>query len=913
MDRASSGAAPNEVERTRLLSRLPDAPGFVVHLRAPYGFGKTWLARAHLRRLATAGWRVLEASVAGRRVGAALATALGLPRAAPAAGLRDALWSAKTALLLDDLSAEDERDQLLDKLLHEPAGVLLLASRGPLAPPELARLGAEGRLLALGAGDLAFDAREAAALFRGDEKRAAAALETCGGWPLLLANAAATGGAPAATSVAAAAEAALDREAWEALLLLAAVPDVRVDALGEGGERLLASALAHGDSGGVRPIRALAAACLASRRKQALQVVARRGGGLSARQLATAYEKLGDLEALARVLDETEAPLEREDPQAVLRWHGLLGEAGTGQARARRLVLVGNALAAVGRAREAGAMLEALASDATLPPDLRLRALGDAIYALAGEPDCHALARELLEGSGPLAASASAERRGHFLSTASVLDFRAGRPAAAKRLVERALRELPAGNRLRFAPLINLAILDWNLEGDIESRMRLQESGLEICRTHYPDHVVGVCRDLAQLSLYLGRSEQARAHLDEARRFGASRPLLLLDVEAMAAALDLDLPRLRELAATAAGCGDASVADAVAWRYLSALGRSEGAERVVAAAAGLEPLGPFATVALALARAAVGEPAAARELLERVRSEDDEREFRLEWAAASYRLTGAEAELDRLLGLTKSAAAVLPALIPLASLPHHRPELARHYPLREVVRSGWREAVEARAAELPPLEVAYLGGTSVSLLGQPVEVTGRPRDLLALLLLRLSRRELGAALWPEADPGKVRNNLAVQYNLLRRVLDPWGVRRYLPDAALEHTGADVWRLEEALRARDADLAQSLYRGPFAPLVDVPAAAEARTRLERAVVDLLVERARGAETERAVGYLRKVMELDELNEPALQLLLELLTRTGRASEAELHYRRFATDLRRELGVEPLAATRAALGR
>ncbi len=927
MNRAPASAAPPEVERIRLLSRLPDAPGFVVHLRAPYGFGKTWLARAHLRRMAADGWRALDVAVDGRGLGSALAAALGLPgRTAPAA-LCDALWETRdslwetggahretgTVLFLDDLGAADERDPVLERVLKEPRGAVLLASRGRFVPPQFARLGAEGRLLTLDATDLAFDAVEATVLFGGAAAPAAAALERYGGWPLLLANSASSGAGPDAALMTAAAENALERSAWEALLLLAAVPDAGEGLLGVGGAELLASGLASADPRGVQPIRMLTTACLSARRTEALEVVARCRGRLSAMQLALAYERLGDPTELARVIDEADAPLAREDPRAVLRWYGLIGDAEGGVARARRRMLVGNALAAVGRASEGGYMLEALAAETALPADLRLQALGDAIYLLAGEPAHHAKARELLEASTDLAASASAERRGLFFSTASVLDFRTGDPAAAKRLVERALRELPPDNPLRFGPLINLAILSWNLEGDLEGRIRLQESCLELCRAHYPDHVVGVCRDLAHLSLYLGRTERARAYLAEARRFGASRPLFLLDVEAMSAALEGDLARLRELATAAGGCGDPGMADAVTWRYLTALRHAAGMARVVEAEQSLRPLGPFGTVALALALLDAGEPAAAEELLEGVRPEEDEREFRLEWSAARYRVTRDEAELDHLIGLTMSGAAILPALLPLGSLPRHRPELARPYPLADVLRSGWRQAAEARADEVPPLEVEYLGRTVVTVLGEAVEVVGRPRDVLAMLLLRVGRREIGATLWPESDRTKVRNNLSVQYSLLRRVLEPWGTRRYLPEDALEHTGADVWRLEQALRARDADAALTLYRGPFAPLVDVPAVVDARTRLERAMVDLLVERAATAHADRAVHYLRRALEIDPLDEGAVQALLGRLVAAGRAGEAEQRYRRFEADLRRELGTEPRAETRAVLAR
>ena len=56
---------------------------------------------------------------------------------------------------------------------------------------------------------------------------------------------------------------------------------------------------------------------------------------------------------------------------------------------------------------------------------------------------------------------------------------------------------------------------------------------------------------------------------------------------------------------------------------------------------------------------------------------------------------------------------MLPGLVPLERLPRARPDLARHYPLGEVLKSGWKAAIERRLGEVPPLEVALLGGCKV--------------------------------------------------------------------------------------------------------------------------------------------------------------------------------------------------------
>src|SRR5690606_33357490 len=136
-------------------------------------------------------------------------------------------------------------------------------------------------------------------------------------------------------------------------------------------------------------------------------------------------------------------------------------------------------------------------------------------------------------------------------------------------------------------------VLDWNLSGDIEGRIRLQHEGLEICRAEYPDHVVGVCRDLAQLCLYLGREAEARAYLAEATRYGAARPVLALEVEAMLAQLDDDLNTLSEVATRAAALSDVAVIDAITSRHVEALTRHGQARRALSLTPAHTPPGGF--------------------------------------------------------------------------------------------------------------------------------------------------------------------------------------------------------------------------------------------------------------------------------------------------------------------------------
>ena len=54
------------VKRERLLKRLPQEAGYVVHLEAPYGYGKSVLAMQWAEELEADGWRVIWLSLTGR-------------------------------------------------------------------------------------------------------------------------------------------------------------------------------------------------------------------------------------------------------------------------------------------------------------------------------------------------------------------------------------------------------------------------------------------------------------------------------------------------------------------------------------------------------------------------------------------------------------------------------------------------------------------------------------------------------------------------------------------------------------------------------------------------------------------------------------------------------------------------------
>ena len=145
-------------------------------------------------------------------------------------------------------------------------------------------------------------------------------------------------------------------------------------------------------------------------------------------------------------------------------------------------------------------------------------------------------------------------------------------------------------------------------------------------------------------------------------------------------------------------------------------------------------------------------------------------------ASGQFLINGEEAEFEKLLALSPYPELVVRyTVIPLERLPRNRPELSVAYPLREVLNSGWAEAVRLRLKEIPPLELQLLGCFSVRVLGEPVQLPARQQQLLALMALGANRERSADQLWPESDSERTTNNLNVQLHSLRKALEPWSV------------------------------------------------------------------------------------------------------------------------------------------
>ncbi|HEY8198882.1 MAG TPA: AAA family ATPase [Candidatus Limnocylindrales bacterium] len=239
-------------------------------------------------------------------------------------------------------------------------------------------------------------------------------------------------------------------------------------------------------------------------------------------------------------------------------------------------------------------------------------------------------------------------------------------------------------------------------------------------------------------------------------------------------------------------------------------------------------------------------------------------------------------------------------------------------------------------------------GLSVRLLG-PVEVdvdgrrvafdTRKAVALLAYLAVvqrPTSREGLAALLWPESDGADARNALRRTLSVLRAGLAGRGLVIDRSAVALEERSVEVdlshfrsalararghgHPASEACPACIAALDEALAwdRGPFmegfalrdSEAFDDWQAAEGEAH-RRDLAGALERLARARAAERrwdlATDVTRRWLEVDPLHEPAHQLMISALARSGEVAGAIAQYRDLVRTLDRELGVAPLPET------
>ncbi len=890
---------PVWIVRARLLDRLPREPGYVVWLQAPYGFGKTVLLRQWADRLGGQGWRVVWASGAVDSLTEQIARAVGAELGAGWGLLRLLLQDQPTLLVLDDVAPD-----VAPELRLPVDGLLIgLSSRAELSWPELPRVHTQGRLVRLAAEELRFTLAEVRELVP-DDRSAYEVWESSGGWPIAVHMAALTGTLDLGRALAQGVRESLGPQEWRTLLLLSAVPALPESA-GDGAlHRLAESGFVQRTPEGFR-IHALFAEVLHATDLVAVQeVVRQQAPGLPAELRAEAYFRSGLWQDLEDLVDAPQAlDLAATSPSAFVRWCRAL----PGLGGPWRRLAYGLALCLQGKLHEAFARLEALARDVEAShPEIAIRAWGLVAYN-APEVDLQR-ALSAVERGWRLADRVEPHAAARFLNWAVWPLWKAGHLDRIEAAIQEASRRLPPDDPYRFHPIgYNLAFLRWQTEGDLDHYLAWNRRTAEHQERTRSHNLPLTLLQTGRLLVLAGRSEEALACFRRAQ----AHPGWNFWAEALAAAwaayLERDTGPFDRLASVAEVDENPELLDVIRGLWARTLRESGSPDLALTVA---EPARGFWTaLEAALTLWELGRPEEAQSGLP---PEPRDREERAQYHAARYRILRSEVDLEALVRLTSLGPRILPALVPLHELPRHRPDLADFYPVEVVLRSRWKEAIERRLEEVPPLAVELLGGFRVRRLGEDVVLSPTARNLLVLLLLGRDREAIAEDLWPEAAPGQARNNLHVHLHHLRRALEPWGGPTYLTSRGFQRTRVDLWDLQAALERQDAEAVLRLYREPVAPGVDLHAVDEVRYALRQRVVDLLYRQGSVSEPEEGIRYLERVLELDPLYEPALQALLRRLLGLGRREAALRAYRTFAERLRADLDADPLPETQALLG-
>ncbi len=905
------------VERPRLLSRLPDSPGFVVWLEAPYGYGKSVVTMQWAEHLETDGWRVLWFSLAGREPLAALQGALGLPSEAPWGTVLEQLWSERTLLVLEDLDGDEE----LEPLLKGVAGVLALSSRKPLGFPGLPPLLTSGRLVHLQASDLAFTEAEALALLPDADDARRVWRETAG-WALPLHFASLTGSAPDPRALLQGVRNSVSTDAWREALLVATLDVLPTGAATAATRELASAGFVQVLDGGYRVHPLAAEIVLEYHGDEARAVVAEEGPRLPPALQGRAYQRVGHRAGLRDLLDDPDDETYRVNPGEFLRWHANAGEPVSVVRRAHVAVahMIETFTDREGRDVEAGLSEAALlASDESHPARWRARVALAALFVLGAEGRFEEAQpfREVAERLAPELPPFEASRVSRTLVTYC---YHAGDYEAMEQHIAAAREELARGAddpRQPEAVTIHeqsVAIIRFERSGDTMSGRAALTAVLDAAAAQGAAKANAISPPvLAKTALELATLHAVSGHRDEAlgvlvRWSHLAEGGLGVRMALQAAMLGCDPSPFDELFAQAQRVSEPLLVDAAAAGWLRYLRHRNETQRALELRPVL-PEGPYCSLELALLDHALGNEGAADAALTASENALPARGFRLYWLEAAYLVRRDPALLEALCDLLDVGPAALRGLdIPLSALPRDRPALAHWYPLEEVMSSGWSEAVASREPELPHLRLWLLGGVRAQLFGTELPFSDRQRQLLALLALGFGREAIGAAMWPEAEPGKVRNNLNVLLNGLRKLIQPWGLPTYLHEGGLRRFASDLEQVEDALAGGDWDSVARLYAGRLGEGLDLgPVSAQADV-LESRVLEGLRQAAAEAEPERAIWLLDRLLELDPLHEEALHDLVELLLRSGRRREARRRYRALADRLRSELGVEASDSTR-----
>jgi DNA-binding SARP family transcriptional activator len=228
--------------------------------------------------------------------------------------------------------------------------------------------------------------------------------------------------------------------------------------------------------------------------------------------------------------------------------------------------------------------------------------------------------------------------------------------------------------------------------------------------------------------------------------------------------------------------------------------------------------------------------------------------------------------------------------------------------------------------ESRPVKIFALGRFDIVLDGAPLRFLSKaPRKPLALLkgLLcaggRGMRQDiLQDALWPDSEASLARRALNTTVYRLRRLLRHASVVSFSDGWITlqpELCWVDAWAFEErAGLTRDPSALQealALYGGAFLSGSDCPAAFEARNRLRRKYIQVVLQvgrqHERMGETGLAIELYESALDMDCTSEDMHRALMRCLAREGKPAAVGAAYQRCRTMLWRHFAIAPSPAT------
>lgn len=222
------------------------------------------------------------------------------------------------------------------------------------------------------------------------------------------------------------------------------------------------------------------------------------------------------------------------------------------------------------------------------------------------------------------------------------------------------------------------------------------------------------------------------------------------------------------------------------------------------------------------------------------------------------------------------------------------------------------------------IEIRTLGQTYVLVDGEPL--TGEaawPKSLALIIYMAREpgpdrREEILGVLWPDREEKRARRALNQLLYTLRKTSPKLDLESV--EDAIDF-GREVWldveEFERRIETGDLEGAVDLYRGPFLADLSIGElefdhwADRERENLKKKFRKVALELATGArevgDHERAVGFCRRLIEADPLDDEAQHLLIECLYLRGDRVGALRQYDLYRDILARELEVEPLDHT------